>query len=70
MEQDGLRHVRHVHRRLGGDRAVGLEDSRLHPLGHLGGGVADVDLAAGDVVCRPSSAVDFVSPVIACLVAV
>ena len=31
-------------------RAVGLRHARGHPLGHLGGGVADVDLAAGDVV--------------------
>ena len=31
--------------------------------------VADVDLAAGDVVARPSSAIDLVIPVTACLVA-
>src|SRR6202011_4116933 len=30
--------------------AVGLWNAALHPRGHLGGGVADIDLAARDVV--------------------
>lgn len=42
--------VCHIHRRLLDDRAVGLRHAALHPLGHLGQGVADVDLAAGDVI--------------------
>src|SRR5207302_6522276 len=30
--------------------AVGLHDTLAHGAGHLGAGIADVDLAAGDVV--------------------
>jgi Sulfate permease family len=50
---DGPGHVGHVHARLGPDAAVGLEGAGGHALGHLGGGVADVDLPAGDVVGPP-----------------
>ena len=42
--------VLHVHRRLDGDSPVRLRHAVLHPGRHLGLGVADVDLAAGDVV--------------------
>ena len=45
--------VLEVDRRLGGDPAVGLQGAPNHLPGHLGPGVADVDLAAGDVV-RPA----------------
>ncbi len=62
----------HVHRRL--DRQCGRRPGGRPPsssASHLGFGVADVDLAAGDVVRggRPAAA-DFVSPVMACFVAV
>src|SRR5205807_504020 len=40
----------HVHCRLDHGRAVGLRNALGHPLGHRGGGVADIDLAARDVV--------------------
>ena len=42
-----------VHRRLGHERPVGLRHAARHPLGHLGGRVADVDLPAGDVELAP-----------------
>ena len=45
--------LRDVHRRLGLQRPVGLRHAAGHPLGHLGGGVADVDLPAGDVELAP-----------------
>ena len=35
---------------FGCDLAAGLEHAFLHPGGHLGAGVADVDLPASDVV--------------------
>ena len=38
-----------VDARFDGDAAVGLRRALLHRLGHFGLGVADVDLAAGDV---------------------
>ena len=60
-----------VHPRFGPDAAVGLRARRSAiALGHVGGGVADVDLPAGDVVGPPVQRRAFVSPVIACLVAV
>ena len=40
----------HVHARLHHHLAIGLQHAFGHPLGHFGGGVADVDLTAGDVV--------------------
>ena len=40
----------HVDQRLGRDLAVGLRHALGHARGHLGGGVADVDLAHRDVV--------------------
>ena len=43
-------HVPDVHSRLCRRGAVGLQDSRRHALGHLRGGIADVDLSAGNVV--------------------
>ena len=57
-------------RRLRRQGAVRLRHAAAHPGGHVRGGVADVDLAAGDVEGRPSSEIDLVSPVIACLEAV
>ncbi len=50
MKYDGARNVLHIHGRLFDDRAIGLRHAALHALGHLGQCVADVDLAAGDVV--------------------
>ena len=41
-----------VHRRLDRDPPVGLRHALRHLVGHLGQRVADVDLAAGDVVAR------------------
>ena len=46
----------HVHGGLDGDAAVGLTDALLHGQGHLGGGIADVDLADGNVVLAPIQA--------------
>ena len=75
--QRQCRHVEHgvgdvlrVEGGLGRHAAVGLEHAVAHGLGHVGGRVADVDLAAGDAALRPSSETDLVRPVIACLVAV
>jgi hypothetical protein len=67
---DRVGDVLHVHRRLDRERAVGLRHALLHPLGHLGGGVADVDLAAGDVEGAAVERGRLGQPVIACLVAV
>src|SRR5439155_785874 len=39
----------HVHARLDAHLAIRLHHAFRHALGHLGGRVADVDLAAGDV---------------------
>ena len=47
---DGVRDVLHVHQRFDRDLAVRLQHALRHPLGHFGERVADVDLAAGDVV--------------------
>ncbi len=44
------RHVDDVDGWFGCDLAAGLEHAFLHPCGHLGAGVADVDLPASDVV--------------------
>src|SRR3712207_8230027 len=49
---DRAGHVLGRHPRLRSDAAVGLADALRHRLGHVGRGVADVDLAAGDAVGR------------------
>src|SRR5215470_7575181 len=48
--EDGLAYVFQVETRFGHHRAVRLNDSGSHTFGHLGSGVTDVDLAAGDIV--------------------
>ena len=48
--QDSIRDRLDRHRGLGDDRSVRLERTHLELPGHVGGGVADVDLAAGDPV--------------------
>ena len=40
----------HVESRLDLDRPIGLRSAALHPARHVGRGVADIDLAAGNVV--------------------
>src|SRR3954453_15946679 len=52
-ERDGSSHVLDSHRGLDRDAAVRLEDAGPLRAGHVGRGVADVDLAAGDVVGAP-----------------
>ena len=39
--------------------AIGLQHAFVHACGHLGGGVADIDLAAGDIEVRPSREIGF-----------
>ena len=46
---EAVDHVLHVEGRLRQHRAVGLQRPGRHVRGHVGGGVADVDLPAGDV---------------------
>src|SRR5262249_19652147 len=48
-EQDRVSDVPRIEGRLWGDRAVGLWRAAFQAAGHLGGGVANVDLAACDV---------------------
>ena len=50
---DGRTAVLHVEHRLGRDLAVGLHHAGLHAPAHGRVGVADVELAAGDVVLAP-----------------
>src|SRR4029079_18818217 len=45
--------VLYIEHRLGRNRAVGLHHAGLHAAAHGGVGVADVELAAGDVVLAP-----------------
>jgi hypothetical protein len=47
---DGLADMIDVHQRLGLDRSVGLRDALRHARGEFGFGIADVDLADGNVV--------------------
>src|SRR5947207_9400628 len=47
---DGVSYMLQVEARLHGNRVVRLNDARGHAFGHLRCGVADVDLAACDVV--------------------
>lgn len=47
---DGVGDALDIHHRLGGDRTVGLRHADRHWLRHLGQRIADVDLAASDVV--------------------
>jgi len=58
--EDGVGDALHVHEGLGPGFATGLQQAGFRFGGHLGFGVADVDLAAGDVYLRPSRAVHFV----------
>jgi hypothetical protein len=48
--EDGIGHALDIHPWFDGKPAVGLGDALGHPRGHFGRGVADVDLAAGDVI--------------------
>ena len=47
---DGVADLARVDRRLDGDPAVGLRNAQRHLARHIGERIADVDLAAGDVV--------------------
>ena len=38
-----------IHQRLWSHGAIGLRHARLHRGGQFGGGIADIDLATGDV---------------------
>ena len=61
----------HIHSRLSGtDIAIGLQGAYAQTRAHVGGGVANVDLAAGDVVGAAVERDALVRPVIACLVEV
>src|ERR1700736_781505 len=51
--EHSLSHVPHIHARLHHHSAVGLRHPLLHTLGHFGGGVANVDLAARDIEVSP-----------------
>ncbi len=49
----GASNIVDIHRRLDFDRAVGLRHTLFHARRHIGRGIANVDLAAGDVVFAP-----------------
>src|SRR2546423_892478 len=48
--EDGVGYMANVYARLRHDSAVSLWNSGLHALAHFGGGIAYIDLSAGDVV--------------------
>src|SRR5712691_226229 len=50
MLKDCLRHVLYAHSWLNFDRSIRLQDACGNLPRHLGGGIADVDLSARDVV--------------------
>ncbi len=50
----GPGHVLHVHCRLDSVLAVRLNDPLFHPGRQLGLGVADINLAACNIILRPS----------------
>ena len=50
---DGAGHILDVHQGFGPDRAVRLHDTGTHDFGHFAGGIANIDLAACNIVSTP-----------------
>ena len=53
--QDRLADMVDIHARLDPAGAIGLRHAARHPVGHVGGGITDVDLATGNV---PGAAIE------------
>ena len=54
---DGIGDVSDIHPGLGRDASIRLQDAAAHAFGKRGRGVADIDLAAGDLSALPARSI-------------